>query len=261
MTQPSLRNAPLTYYDHDSGVGRTLDYCLNGPFRDQPLKFAVVGLGAGSLAAYARASEGDRAADECVLYEINPLVEQIAREHFWYLPDYEKRLGKPIEVRMGDARLTMEREPAQEYDVIVLDAFSGDSVPAHLLTHEAFDIYRRHLKKNADGSLRGFVCIHITNSFLNLYPVVKNAAKQVLKMPYTSIYREQQPQKHAMRSHYFIITNDERFLAETPMVPQYRESTDPSTGEKISTAIDRDWPDIALWTDHYSTIFNILLND
>jgi len=261
LTQPSLRNAPLTYYDHDSGVGRTLDYCLNGPFRDQPLKFAVVGLGAGSLAAYARASEGDRAADECVLYEINPLVEQIAREHFWYLPDYEKRLGKPIEVRLGDARLTMEREPAQEYDVIVLDAFSGDSVPAHLLTREAFDIYRRHLKKNADGSLRGFVCIHITNSFLNLYPVVKNAAKQVLKMPYTSIYREQQPQKHAMRSHYFIITNDERFLAETPMVPQYRESTDPSTGEKISTAIDRDWPDIALWTDHYSTIFNILLND
>ena len=261
LTQPSLRNAPLTYYDHDSGVGRTLDYCLNGPFRDQPLKFAVVGLGAGSLAAYARASEGDRAADECVLYEINPLVEQIAREHFWYLPDYEKRLGKPIEVRMGDARLTMERETAQEYDVIVLDAFSGDSVPAHLLTREAFDIYRRHLKKNADGSLRGFVCIHITNSFLNLYPIVKNAAKQVLKMPYTSIYREAQPQKHAMRSHYFIITNDERFLAETPMVPQYRENTDPSTGEKISTPIDRDWPDIALWTDHYSTIFNILLND
>lgn len=261
LTQPSLRNAPLTYYDHDSGVGRTLDYCLNGPFRDQPLKFAVVGLGAGSLAAYARASEGDREADECVLYEINPLVEQIAREHFWYLPDYEKRLGKPIEVRLGDARLTMEREPAQEYDVIVLDAFSGDSVPAHLLTREAFDIYQRHLKKNADGSLRGFVCIHITNSFLNLYPIVKNAAKQVLKMPYTSIYREAQPQKHAMRSHYFIITNDARFLAETPMVPRYRESTDPSTGEKISTAIDRDWPDIALWTDHYSTIFNILLND
>lgn len=261
LTQPSLRNAPLAYYDHDSGVGRTLDYCLNGPFRDQPLKFAVVGLGAGSLAAYARASEGDRAADECVLYEINPLVEQIAREHFWYLPDYEKRLGKPIEVRMGDARLTMEREPAQEYDVIVLDAFSGDSVPAHLLTREAFDIYRRHLKKNADGSLRGFICIHITNSFLNLYPIVKNAAKQVLKMPYTSIYREQQPQTQAMRCHYFIITNDERFLAETPMVPQFRESIDPSTGEKISTAIDRDWPDIALWTDHYSTIFNILLND
>lgn len=261
LTELSLRNAPLTYYDHDSGVGLTLDYCMNGPFRDQPLKFAVVGLGAGSLVAYARASEGDRAADECVLYEINPLVEQIAKEHFWYLPDYEKRLGKPIEVRLGDARLTMEREAAQEYDVIVLDAFSGDSVPAHLLTHEAFDIYRRHLKKNADGSLRGFVCIHITNSFLNLYPIVKNAAKHVLKMPYTSIYREAQPQNHSMRSHYFIITNDERFLAKTSMVPQFRESIDPSTGKEILTPIDRDWPGIALWTDHYSTIFNILLND
>ncbi|MFY8199955.1 MAG: hypothetical protein ACOVLE_04745, partial [Pirellula staleyi] len=135
------------------------------------------------------------------------------------------------------------------------------SVPAHLLTHEAFDIYRRHLKKNADGSLRGFVCIHITNSFLNLYPIVKNAAKHVLKMPYTSIYREAQPQNHSMRSHYFIITNDERFLAETPMVPQFRESIDPSTGKEILTPIDRDWPGIALWTDHYSTIFNILLND
>ncbi len=261
LTDPKLRSVPLTYYDHESGVGRTLQYCFDGDFKTKPLKYAVVGLGAGSLATYARAAEGDRAADECVLYEINPLVEEIAREHFWYLPDYETRLGKPIEMRLGDARLTMEREPPQEYDVIVLDAFSGDSVPAHLLTREAFEIYRRHLKKNEDGTLKGMICIHITNTFLNLYPITKNAAEQVLNMPFTSIYRQSESLTGAMRSHYFIITNDLRFLAETPMVPQFKTVTDPSTGESQSIAIDRDWPGIAIWTDHYSTIFNIMLNE
>ncbi|MDZ4849002.1 MAG: fused MFS/spermidine synthase [Pirellulaceae bacterium] len=261
LMDPSQRNIPLTYYSHQSGVGLTLDYCLKGPFRDKPLKLAVVGLGAGSLASYARAAEGNREADECVLYEINPLVEEIARNNFWYLPDYEKRLGKAIDVRLGDARLTMEREPPQNYDVIVLDAFSGDSVPAHLLTREAFEIYRRHLKKNADGSLNGFVCIHITNTFLNLYPIVKNAAEQVLDLPYTHIYRESQSQHFIERSHYFIITNDRGFLDQTPMLPELRTVVDPATGKETTLAVDRDWPGIGLWTDHYSTIFNILLNE
>ena len=261
LTEPNKRNEPLTYYNRDSGVGLTLEYCMNGPFRNKPLKYAVVGLGVGSLASYARPVDSDRKPDECIIYEINPLVEEIARENFWYLPDYEKRLGKAIEVRLGDARLTMEKEPPQDYDVIVLDAFSGDSVPAHLLTREAFEIYRKHLKKNADGSLNGYICIHITNTFLNLYPIAKNAAEQVLKMPYTSIYRDREPQRQFERSHYFIITNDRAFLDKTPTVPEYLTNTDISTGKTTSLAIDRDWPGVALWTDHYSTIFNILLND
>ena len=255
-TDPAKRHLPLTYYDKDSGVGKTLQYFLEHSHRDKPIKFAVVGLGSGALASYARPADGTRQADECVMYEINPLVEKIAREHFWYLPDYEQRLGKPIEVRLGDARLTMERESLQEYDLIVLDAFSGDSVPAHLLTREAFEIYRKHLKKNADGKLAGMICLHITNTFLNLYPVVKNAAEQVLKTKYTSVYKEAKSTDRLMRSHYFMMSNDQAFLDKTPMVPPF--VMDSSEGEKSQKVLDLDWPGIPLWTDHYSTIFNIL---
>ncbi len=260
-TDPKKRILPLTYYDKDSGVGKTLQYHMEETHRDQPMKFAVVGLGSGALAAYARAAEGTRQADQCVMYEINPLVETIAREHFWYLPEYETRLGKPIEVRLGDARLTMEREAPQEYDVIVLDAFSGDSVPAHLLTREAFEIYRKHLKKNADGTLAGTICIHITNTYLNLYPVVKNAAEQVLKTKYTSIYKVSNSQELLMRSHYFIMSNDSKFLDRTPMVPPFVLVDDKTGGEKRKKEIEQDWAGIPLWTDHYSTIFNILWSE
>jgi hypothetical protein len=256
-TDPSKRDLPLTYYDAESGVGRALRYSLDVTHRDRPLKFAVVGLGSGALAAYARAAEGSRAADECVMYEINPLVEDIARDHFWYLSNYEKRLSKPIEVRLGDARLTMEREVAQEYDVIVLDAFSGDSVPAHLLTEEAFAIYKKHIKKNADGSIAGTICIHITNTYLNLYPVVKNAAEKVAKMKYTSIYKLSNAKELSLRSHYFVMTNDDEFLRRTPMIGPFKLKKKDGE-EPTRTEIVQDWPYIPLWTDHYSTIFDIL---
>ncbi len=260
-SDPKKQDLPLTYYDRESGVGKTLQYCIEQTHRDQPLKYAVVGLGSGALAAYARQAEGNRVADECVMYEINPLVEQIAREHFWYLPNYEKRLGKPIDVRLGDARLTMERESEQAYDVIVLDAFSGDSVPAHLLTREAFEIYRKHLKKNQDGTIAGKICIHITNTYLNLYPVVKNAAEQVMQMKYTSVYKSSDTHERTERSHYFVMTNDQAFLDATPMVQPYLaepHSDGSATGRKL---VDQDWAGIPLWTDHYSTIFNILWSE
>ena len=265
-TDPKKRILPLTYYDKDSGVGKTLQYYIEETHRDKPIKFAVVGLGSGALAAYARSAEGARTADECVMYEINPLVETIAREHFWYLPEYETRLGKPIEVRLGDARLNMEREAPQEYDVIVLDAFSGDSVPAHLLTREAFEIYRKHLRKNADGTIAGTICIHITNTYLNLYPVVKNAAEQVLKTKYTSVYKVSNSQELLMRSHYFVMSNDAKFLERTPMVQPFvlveeEGSEKESIGEKSKKLIEQDWKGIPLWTDHYSTIFNILWSE
>jgi len=256
-TDPRKQDLPLTYYDKESGVGKALQYCIEESHRDRPLKFGVVGLGSGALAAYARPAQGNRSADECVMYEINPLVENIAREHFWYLPNYEKRVGKPIEVRLGDARLTMEREADQEYDMIVLDAFSGDSVPAHLLTREAFEIYRKHLKKNEDGTTAGMIAIHITNTYLNLYPVVKNAAEQVMRTKYTSIYKVSDPQELLMRSHYFIMSNDQAFLDRTPMVAPF-ELDESESGQR---EIDQDWPGIALWTDHYSTIFNILWSE
>ncbi len=265
LIDPEHRKQPIAYYHKDSGSGQAINYVLKKNAA-RPIKFAVVGLGAGSLAAFARGPEGDRPADECVTYEINPLVEKIAREYFWYLPDYEARTGKKCEVRLGDARLTMEREPAQNYDVIILDAFSGDSVPAHLLTREAFEIYKKHLRRDADGKIQGIIVLNITNSYLNLYPVVKNAAEQVMQMKYTSVYRESFPQEYAQRTHYFIMSNDEEYLKANPMVKRqkYKYVTDAEGNEKkvpTGEEYDYDWKDIPLWTDHYSNLFKILLND
>lgn len=152
----------------------------------------------------------------------------------------------------------MEREAAQDFDVIVLDAFSGDSVPAHLLTREAFEIYRKHLKKNPDGSIAGMICIHITNTYLNLYPVVKNAAEQVLQLKYTSVYQRENKRERIERSHYFVMTNDQAFLDQTPMVQPFLPASDSDGTKARDKIVDQDWSGIPLWTDHYSTIFNIL---
>lgn len=250
LIDPERRAQPIAYYHRDSGSGQAIRYVLDkNP--DQAIKYAVVGLGVGSLAAYARGPEGERAADECVMYEINPLVETIAREYFWFLTDYQARTKKNCEVRLGDARLTMEREEPQQYDVIFLDAFSGDSVPAHLLTREAFEIYRKHLRRDAAGNITGMIVLHITNSFLNLYPVVKNAAEQVLQMKYTSIYSESNLREFAQRTHYFIISNDQDYLASHPPVKRIKEGVE----------VDYNWPGIPLWTDHYSNLFKILMRD
>ena len=123
-----------------------------------PLKFGVVGLGSGTLADYARHGDTIR------IYEINPLVRELANTWFQAIPECN---GK-AEVVMGDARLSMEREPPQAYDLIAVDAFSSDSIPVHLLTHEAFQQYRRHLRPGGVG----IVAVHISNRYLDLRPVL-----------------------------------------------------------------------------------------
>lgn len=147
-----LARKPTTYYGPDSGVGLSLR--LLG--EKGPLKFGVVGLGSGTLADYARHGDTIR------IYEINPLVRDLANTWFQALPECN---GK-AEVVMGDARLSMEREPPQGYDLIAVDAFSSDSIPVHLLTREAFQQYRRHLRRG------GVVAVHISNHYLDLRPVL-----------------------------------------------------------------------------------------
>lgn len=147
-----LARKPTTYYGPQSGVGIALR--LLG--EKGPLKFGVVGLGSGTLADYARPGDVIR------FYEINPLVRHLANTWFQAVPECE---GK-AEVVMGDARLSMEREPAQGYDLIAVDAFSSDSIPVHLLTREAFQQYQRHLRPG------GVVAVHISNRYLDLGPVL-----------------------------------------------------------------------------------------
>jgi hypothetical protein len=165
------RETPTVYYGPASGVG--LAMLQAGALASSihaNLRIGVVGLGVGTIAAYGKQGDTFR------FYEINPDVIRIAsdRRYFTFLSDSPAR----IEVIPGDARLSLEQELAQhqqqEFDVLVIDAFSGDAIPVHLLTLEAFGIYLSHLKKPS-----GILAIHITNSYLDLRPAVFAAARRL----------------------------------------------------------------------------------
>lgn len=146
------RSEPSTYYSKSSGVGRLLSTPLS-----LERNVGVVGLGAGTLAVYGQSGDAFR------FYEINPDVIRLAWEQFTFMKDCR---GK-VDVIPGDARLVLEREESQNFDVLVLDAFSGDAIPVHLLTTEAMQIYTRHLNKD------GVLAVHISNSYFDLEPVVR----------------------------------------------------------------------------------------
>jgi len=153
------RRKPTTYYGETSGVGRTVAL-----FRTrEDLRLGVVGLGVGTMAAY-----GTTPSQTVRFYEINPEAERLARKHFTFLTDGAAR----VEVVPGDARLSLEREAPQGYHVLALDAFSGVTIPSHLLTVEAMEIYLRHLA--ADG----VIAMHVSNPYLDLSPVVRGLARR-----------------------------------------------------------------------------------
>jgi SAM-dependent methyltransferase len=154
--EPELAGEPTTYYAPQSGVGLTLLHHQ----ADRNRKIGVVGLGAGTLATYGLSGDVFR------FYEINPHVIQLAKEYFSFLSSSDAT----IETVLGDARLTLERESPQDFDVLVLDAFSGDAIPVHLLTREAMKIYTRHLRHD------GILAIHISNLYFDLESIVAGLA-------------------------------------------------------------------------------------
>lgn len=150
----------IAYFSESSGIGQLLR-ATSGPVSR---RVGVIGLGVGTLAAY-----GDPG-DKFRFYEIDPQVIEFADRHFTYLADARQR-GVKLSVIANDARLALEREPPQQFDFLVLDAFSGDAVPIHLLTAEAFEVYLRHLRQGAS-----VLAVQITNKHLDLAPVMKAAA-------------------------------------------------------------------------------------
>lgn len=165
----SSRSTPTMYYTTESGVGLAI---LNHPeyLAGRSLNLGVVGLGAGTLACYARS--GDRVQ----FYEIDPLVLELAERHFSFLSDARRR-GADVDVSLGDARLVLERQTttdvSRQFDVLVVDAFTSDSIPLHLLTMECLELYQRHLKPD------GVLAFHISNRHLDLRPVIQSAARQL----------------------------------------------------------------------------------
>ena len=156
---PARRLEPLTYYTKDGPLGQVFAGLRRSP---GPRRVAVVGLGAGAISCYGVPGE------RWTYYEIDPEVERIARDPrlFTYLRDCPPH----VNVVLGDARLSLTRAPAGEFDLIVVDAFSSDAIPMHLMTREALALYRSKL---ANG---GLVAFHISNVHLDLEPVVANLA-------------------------------------------------------------------------------------
>ncbi len=159
LTDPDQRRRITSYYGEGSGVALAI---RNFP---RPHKrIGVVGLGTGTTAAFGEKGDYVR------IYEINSEVLRVATNHFSFIKD-TRALGGTVDVVLGDARLSMEREEPQRFDVLALDAFSSDAIPVHLLTKEAVAIYGKHLATN------GVLAIHISNRYLDLEPVVASVAK------------------------------------------------------------------------------------
>ncbi|MBX3667755.1 MAG: fused MFS/spermidine synthase [Rhodocyclaceae bacterium] len=159
IMSPDRLRWPTTYYAEQSGAGVALRL-TQGQDRQ---RVGLIGLGVGTVLSYMRAQDYYR------VYEINPLVVQFARRYFTYLADARGH----FDIVEGDARLMLERDLPQAFDTLIVDAFSGDSVPAHLLTREAFALYAAHL---APG---GVIAVHVSNKYVDLAPVVRLAAEQI----------------------------------------------------------------------------------
>ena len=212
------RHAATTYYQVSSGIGRTL-LALQG----RPLKVGIIGLGAGSLAVYANAGDTYR------FYDINPAIPRIAHAYFTYLDDAS---GK-IEVVLGDARLSLEHEAPQGFDVLAVDAFTGDAIPVHLLTVEAVGEYLRHMKPS------GVIAFHVSNRFLDLKPVLL-AIADYHHLEYAYVHEKKDS---GTTSDWVLLTHDRTFLLRPAIV----EATEPVAPE----------PDWRLWTDDFNNLLQV----
>lgn len=217
-----LRKQPTTYYGPNTGIGLTLR--VKG---GQRLRVGLIGLGAGTLAAYG--GEGDYYR----FYEINPLVIRLARTEFFYLSDCNAHL----DIVLGDARLSLERERKQNFDVLAVDAFSSDSIPVHLLTREAFELYFRHLRDN------GVLAVHVSNKHLDLVPIVQMASASLGKKS-RMIDTDDDDDHNVFGATWILVSSDQAFFDN----PRIRTAS-----TAIPTAVH-----LRLWTDDYSNLFQIV---
>jgi hypothetical protein len=244
-TDEERRHIPTTYYARDSGVGRAVGF-YRQVLRDRGVRIGCIGLGTGTMAAYV-----DRG-DSIRFYDINPAVIEISTSGKWftYFTDAKERGGKS-DVVLGDARLSLERERVegqlQHFDVLVLDAFSGDAIPVHLLTKEAFKIYLDHLASAKEDGQDGAIAVHITNRYLDLEPVVLGLAEE-FKLGHVFI-NNAGDSEGGYNSDWIILTHNAELLKELEQYAEAEpEERDPK--EKPKKPL--------LWTDDFSNLFDVL---
>lgn len=216
------RLQPTSYYGRSAGVGRVLSMGI--PSRSR--RIGIVGLGAGTLAAYGQT--GDRLR----FYDIDPMVIKAAHQEFGYL----RHSKASVETVLGDARLSLERESANHFDVLVIDAFSGDSIPTHLITREALAIYLRHMNDN------GVIAFHVTNRFLSLAPVVHQLA--IDQGLHAVLVKDAHPAKPLASSEWMLLARDRATLM-APEIHQVAQQPPAMAG-------------LGVWTDNSTNLFKIL---
>ncbi len=213
---------PTAYYAENTGIGRFLSASPS----DAPRRIGIIGLGIGTLAAYGRDQDVFR------MYEINPDVVRLARQHFTFLD----RTASEIQIITGDGRLSLEYESPQAFDLLVLDAFSGDAIPLHLLTREAMAVYQRHLKQG------GVIAIHISNLHFNLRPVITGLAEDQ-KLHHRFLASQADPSRAARAAVWAFLSDNAAALGS---VEQAAEPADNTATKPV------------LWTDAKNNLLDVL---
>jgi len=232
--QPWRPDEPLTYYHRSGPAGSIMR--LAGARWDRPLTVGAVGLGTGSMAAYATPQS------QWTFYEIDPIVLWLARDSgaFTYLSAARSR-GVDEDFVLGDARLTIQNAPNHSFDLLILDAFSSDSIPVHLLTTEAFEIYLRKLRPG------GWIALHISNQYLDLRPVVANIAQHFGLICVAGIDTDVQHQRAypGKEGSVWLL-----------LVPELSDAV-PLAQDGRWTRLDPE-PHIGLWSDDFSNVVSLL---
>lgn len=217
------RRTPTSYYAEDSGVGLAIRFCCDGRARN----IGVIGLGAGTIAAYGR--QGDRIR----FYEINPAVEPIARNVFTYIRDS----GAQISLAEGDARTSLAAEPPMGFDVLVVDAFSGDAIPLHLLTTQALALYRKHLARG------GIIAFHISNRHVDLEAPIALMAKSA-GMRAVTVTTGANDQRGEFTATWMLLSDRGDFFAQTEVARSARQP------QRLAG--------LRPWTDDFSSLLPVL---
>ncbi|MEK8031095.1 fused MFS/spermidine synthase [Ideonella sp. DXS29W] len=228
MLAPAVSRTPTTYYGRHSGVADAMTFTAST--KPGGRRVGVIGLGAGTMAAWGQAGDDFR------FYEINPHSHQIAERDFKYLSESPARR----QVVIGDARLMMAEElaggRANGFDVLVVDAFSGDSIPVHLLTREALAVYKKHL---APG---GIIAFHVSNLFLDLAPVVGLLAEDAGLKAVRIRSRDEDPEEYS--SAWVLVTDNQAFL-DHPATLEHGSPIKPRAGA-------------TLWTDDRNNLYEVV---
>ena len=222
-TYEPLRSKPVSYFGPSTGIAKTITFYQQ---EEPSIRIGILGLGIGILTAYGREADSFR------IYELVPAVIDIAKKYFWYLSSSKSK----IDYLVGDGRLSLEREPSNQFHMLSVDAFSSDSIPMHLMTVEALQSYKKQIKED------GAIVYNVTNRLINLAPMVKLIAEQEEMEAILIANRPSEPDLY--QTDFVVVTQNKQLIAELKKSQDYKP---------IETL-----PKLKAWNDKYNNLFDVL---